>query len=192
MPRDLADPPDLAPEILWRSLLAFRPSAPISPRLRGAEHIPLSVCAVTSMAEARARDAGHLAAIDEDRRADLAAREVLALVLHTPTGRAFPSSAALARLEEHEVADLAGHAFRALADICPTYYRSNAKRWGEVLVAGARHPSNLAEASSLAACLDPTMGGPIPRPDRYWGRPFAELLDGHWFAWNAAREAMKR
>jgi hypothetical protein len=145
------------------------------------------------MAEARARDAGVVAAGDREHLRELLGdREVLALVLQTPQGRAFPSSAALARLEEHELDELVMHAFRALADVAPTYARSSAKRWGEKLIEGARHPSNIVEAASLAACVDATLGGPLPRPDRYWGQPFAELLDGHWMAFQAAREALEK
>jgi hypothetical protein len=30
-------------------------------------------------------------------------------------------------------------------------------------------------------------GATIPRPDRYWGCPIVDLLDGHWMAFRAAR-----
>jgi hypothetical protein len=191
--RDLADPPELAPDVLWRSLLPFRPERLILPRLRGAPHIPLSVRAVPAMLEQRARDVGHLAAGDvPELQHPCAAREVLALVLHVPQGRAFASAAALGRLEQPELAELTRATLEALADICPTYGRSNPRRWREALTAGAKHGSNLNEALTLAACVDVTLGGLVPRPDRYWGCPFHELLDGHWLAYQAARDAVKK
>ncbi len=193
MARDLADPPDLSPERLWRSLLPLRPERRILPRLRGASHIPLIVRAIPAMAEQLARDAGHQAAGDvEQLRDKLAAREVLARVLHTPAGLAFPSAAAMGALDEHELAEIARATYEALADIAPTCARSNGARWREQLVLGARHPSNISEAGALAACVDLTHEKILPRPDRYWGIPYIQLLDGHWMAFQAAREALKK
>ena len=193
MARSPADPPDLAPEVLWRSLLPFRPRRALSFRIRGADHIPLYVCAIPAMQEALARDAGTFVARDnESLRTSIAAREVLAMILHDPSGRAFPSVAGMMRMDEHELGALAGEAFQVFGAICPSYARSNIAAWKQVLEEGARHPENLAEAAALASCIDATMGGPIPRPDRYWGCPVNQLLDGHWMCWNAARDAMKK
>jgi hypothetical protein len=189
MARDFADPPDAPPELVWRSLLPLRPERPIPTRLRGVEGVPLRVRAVTGMAELLARDAAQGAL--EHARAGVAAREVLALVLHAPSGRAFPTAAAVGRLEQHELGALARETYAALGEICPTYARSNVKRWLEVLTEGARHPSNLDEASVLASCVDVTPAAVVPRPDRYWGGPLSQLLDGHWLAYRAARDALK-
>lgn len=196
MARDLADPPDLAPEILWRSLLPFRPQRPLPTRLRGAPHIPLFVRAVPALQEALARDAAHCVAGAAERpggaRGARLAREILALVLHTPEGRAFPSAEALGVLEAPELDVLARDALQVLADIAPTCARSHTGHWLDMLREGAKHPENRAEASTLAACVDLTPVGPVPRPDRYWGGPFHQLLDGHWLAYQAARDAFAK
>ena len=193
MARDLADPPDIPPERLWRSLLPLRPERRIQLRLRGAPHIPLIVRAIPAMAELLARDAGHAAGGDvEQLQGVLAAREVLSLVLHTPAGRPFPSSAAMRGLDEHELAQLTRAAYDALADIAPTCARSNGKVWREQLLLGAKHDSNISEAGALATCVDLTPEKSVPRPDRYWGVPLIQLLDGHWMAYQAARDALRK
>jgi hypothetical protein len=190
--RKLADPPDVAADVLWRSLLPLRPERAIPTRLRGIAHAPFLVRAVPAMALALADDAGRRAAggVDELQSAR-AAGEVLSLVLYTTQGRAFPTAAALGRLDGAELAELARDAFAALAEVCPTYARSNTDRWSEVLRDGAGHPSNLLEAVALGSCVDVgPAGGGIPRPDRYWGVPLRELCDGHWLAFRAARDVL--
>ena len=191
--RNLADPPDLPPERLWRSLLPLRPERRLRARLRDAAHIPLIVRAIPAMAEQLARDAGLEAAGDvEQLQERLADHEVLIRVLHTPAGLAFPSLAALGALESHELAPLTRETRAALADISPTTARSNGRAWREALTAGARHADNVAEADVLASCVDVTPnGGFLPRPDRYWGIPLSALLDGHWMAYQAARDVAK-
>jgi hypothetical protein len=192
MRRDPREPPPLPAAVLWRSLLPRQLQRPILYRLRAAEATPLFVRAAPAMAEALSHDAGERAAgVVEALLDTTTALELLSLVLHTPRGRAFPSAGDLAELEEHEIRELASQTRAVLADIAPTTARSNVASWRAELERGAEHPSNIHEASVLATCVDVTPGGILPRPDRYWGLPLCELLDGHWLAWQAARTAMK-
>jgi hypothetical protein len=144
------------------------------------------------MVEALARDAGASASADvEPLGVTFGALEVLALVLHTPRGRAFAGADELGELEKDELLLLLSEVGAVLAEIAPTYIRSNASAWLHVLQLGAAHPTNLAEAQILASCVDIAGTACVPRPDRYWGVPFSQLLDGHWMAWHAARLVMK-
>lgn len=190
MRSDLGDPPSLPPERLWRSLLPLRPLHPLPCRLRGAEHVPLFVRPVPALAEALARDAAELLDVEQLRHRAVA-QEILALVLHTRRGPAVTNPADLEELDEPEVRRLVREVTWALADCAPTYGRSNVAAWRTALRAGAAHPSNLAEANVLASCIDEGFATIVPRPDRYWGVPLRELLDGHWMAYRAARDALK-
>lgn len=194
--RDLADPPDLRPEVIWRSLLPFRPERAIRYRIRGAESVPLIVRALTASSEALALDASAALYPDEaetDLRAQAGAMEVLARALWTPSGPAFASVREMAALVDDEIRDLADEVREVLADICPSGRRSDLVRWSQVLLEGAAHPSNLGDAHALSCCVDPIYGGGlVPRPDRYWGAPFSELCCGHWLLFTSARKATER
>jgi hypothetical protein len=198
MPRLLTDPPDLPPEVLWRSVLPLRPQRRIDYRIRGVEHIPLIVRAIPAMTEAVAWDSGSMQYPPDDLSSTAELRERVAVTailyeaLWTPRGRAFPSVEDLGSLSDDEIRELSDEVVQVLSDICPSQRRSDLRRWSDVLKEGAAHPSNLAEASVLACAVDVLQGGgQLPRPDRYWGAPFSQLLDGHWLAFQAARDVMK-
>ncbi|HEX8794126.1 MAG TPA: hypothetical protein VF765_24455 [Polyangiaceae bacterium] len=197
MRRNLAEPPDVPPERLWRSLLPRRPERRLRFRFDVAPSLPLFVRPVPSAAEAAARD--ELASVPDVLRDELEVRSLVALVLHTPAGLAFADAEALGALEAHELAELDAEVATALADIAPTLARSNMDAWGRALREGAEHLSNASAAAALASCVDVTAYASgrewhvqtRPRLDRYWGLPTAEILDGHWMAFQAARQAMK-
>lgn len=196
--RLLTDPPELPPEVVWRSLLPLRPQRRISYRIRGAEQIPLHVTAIPAAVEAVAWDYGAVAYPPDDLGTSSELREragsmaILSEVLWTPKGRAFPTVSHMGDLDDDELRDLCDEVFIVLSDICPNMRRSDGRAWAEFLRAGAAHPSNRGEASVLACSIDLGYGGAqLPRPDRYWGVPLNELLDGHWMIYQAARDVLK-
>jgi hypothetical protein len=174
--------------MLFRSLLAPYPARPIAP-LAG---VPLFVRALRAADEAAAIDAG-LAAPLEELRISRALRELLARCVWTRGGLAFASAEALGNLPAARLQALASEALDALARISPTYARSKWEAWHRRLELGAQHPSNFHDAAAVASCVDMIPagwgggGGFTARPDRYWGLPVGELLDGHWMVWSAAR-----
>lgn len=184
----LGEPPaDEPPARIWRSLIALRPQRPMVYRLPCAPDVPLICQAPTSLEEGLAFDAADLA--PEEIRSSRAKLEILGRALWTPTGPAFGSAADVGRLLDAEVDALAEEVAGILDRIAPTYARSNAAAWVDVLERGALHGSNIGDAMTLAACVDEHQRGTTPRPDRFWGLPLRELLDGHWMAFRAARRA---
>jgi hypothetical protein len=193
-------PPDVSPDRLWRGLLGTfrldgtldpRPSRVLAYRLPMADKVPLTVRAVPSLMLAEAWDAAACpeAPKVEQRRA---LRSVVAAVLWAQ-GEPFPGGL---------LGDLPGPVFEALAEttvdtlnaICPTFSRIDGDAWQRALKEGAAHPSNRRRAANLALCADPLVGQKlfwIPRPERYWGIPVGDLLDGHILAQEAAVAARK-
>jgi hypothetical protein len=158
-------------------------------RIRCAPEIPLIVRAIPSQEETAAIDAAMDA--PEEIRGSRAQLEIVARYLWTPDGRAFDDAAEVGRLDDDEVDALADAVAAALGCISPTYARSDVDAWARALEAGARGLGNIAAAAALSSCVDVTPGGRISRPDRYWGCPTGQLLDGHWMLTRAAQRAME-
>jgi hypothetical protein len=184
-------PPHEPPERLFRALLALRPERSIPWRLVGAEHIPIRVRALRAVEQSLASDAGFAVEHDE-RRAGVIELELLARSVWTPDGPAFGSAEEVALLDEAQLSALADEALPVLAAIAPTFARCDMEAWKDTLVTGAMHPTNLHEAVVLASCVDHNSERILARPDRYWGVPFCDLLDGHWMVYRAARTAAER
>jgi hypothetical protein len=178
-------PGDITPARLFRALLQHHPEQALDYRIPGAESFPLRVRAV------RAAEIGLLLdAADEgveELRGSRVSTALLAKVLWTGGAPTFRHADELGGMDGGDVGELWDAALRALGKICPTYSLSDSTAWGRVLEAGAREPSNLHDAFALALCVDHGTGAVTPRPDRYWGCSPAELLDGHWMIWRAAR-----
>lgn len=158
-------------------------------RIRCAPEIPLIVRAIPSQEEAAAIDAAMDA--PEEIRGSRAQLEIVARYLWTPEGLAFGDASEVGRLGDDEVDALADAVADALGYIAPTYARSDTSAWAQALEFGARGLGNIAAAAALASCMDVTQGGRISRPDRYWGCPTGQLLDGHWMLMRAAQRAME-
>jgi hypothetical protein len=178
-------PGDILPGRLFRALLRRHPELPLDYRIPGADAFALRVRAV------RAAEIGIL--LDdaeqgvEELRGSRVSTALLAKVLWTGDALTFRSADELGAMGVDDVGELWDAALRALGRICPTYGLSDSTAWGRALEAGAREPSNLHDAFALALCVDHGTGAVTPRPDRYWGCSPAELLDGHWMLWRAAR-----
>lgn len=124
--------------------------------------------------------------------------ELLARAVVLECGRqAFRNGFELASLlNEREAVALEDDATRALAIVSPVYSAIDVSAWNRVLVTGASHARNLHTAISLGRCVDVSYGARcrevLPRPDRFFGVEHAELTDGQWLAFRAARAVVTK
>jgi hypothetical protein len=154
-------PEGVDPAALFRRLCeAPRARRPLGFRLPGAEHLAIEVRALRPGEEAEA-----LAS-----RGDVAA-ELAARALWTPAGRAARSAAELGELGELEHRALVSEVLVALAEVSPSYGRSDTTAWMRALREGAAHPSNFSIAYALGSSIDSGFSRNTPRPDRYFGMP---------------------
>jgi len=108
---------------------------------------------------------------------------------------AFSSARDAAYLDTEAQQTLLAHAVAALDVVCPLYRRIDIDAWELAMKRGANALPSVARG--FISCVDiiPTMGRePMRRdhPERYWGRPPCELLDGHWLAFRAAADMFYR
>jgi hypothetical protein len=183
-------PKDDPPARLFRSLLALRPERPIACRIQGAEDVALRVRALSGRERAAIEDGAAMGPAMLRDKAFL--RGLVAAALWTHDGPAFSSPDAAGMLSEAELLTLGNHVGDALAVCSPSYAApvSDVRDWERVLEEGAR--GNLHEAVVLFGCVDGGYSAVIPRPDRYWGVPIGDLLDGHWMVFRAARAAVEK
>lgn len=79
----------------------------------------------------------------------------------------------------------------ALSRICPTYGRCDERAWVDTFKLGAR--ANRAIEQQMRGCFDLVKLSKltlIPRPDRFFGKPACEVLDGHLMMFQALRELL--
>lgn len=185
--RAFAEPPaSLTPARLFRTLTQRHPERALDYRIPGAESFALRVRAVRSTALAALFDEADGG--PAELRTSTVSSALLVLCLRSGEVPALSSADDLGGLPSPVVDALWSASLEALGAICPTYSLSNVRTWSRALEDGARDPSNVHDAFALAGCVDvgPT-GATVPRPDRYWGCPTGDLLDGHWMAFRAAR-----
>lgn len=167
----LKPPEDVAPEVLFRTLLGLpRPSVDIEYRLPAAPAVALRVQAVTA--------------------AELAGKpqELAAAALLVGRQRAFrTANEAASLLTETELYKLIAAIERALPRCSPVDGRSDPKPWTARLLDGARHVTNRRAACVLGSQMETIGTYVVDRPERYFGVAAAELVDAHWFAYRAAR-----
>jgi hypothetical protein len=183
-------PPGVSPARLFRLLLRRpRPEIPIAYRIRGAEDVPLRVRALSSADEAAVAEAAEGWG---DAGPSRAADEFVFRALLTQDGPAFASPDEVGALDSTDALSLAKEVRAALDVISPNYARSDVEAWGRALKQGARAGGNWADAIALGGCVDYAfgygVGRLVERPDRYFGCPLADLTDGQWMAYRAARE----
>lgn len=93
-------------------------------------------------------------------------------------------------VESTELDAMIAEVIVVLDAIGPTFGRCDSTRWQLVLSQGAQDVPSV--AYGMAQCFDVAVGfGGIskkPRPDRYYGAPIRELLDGHMMAFRAGYE----
>lgn len=89
------------------------------------------------------------------------------------------------------LARLSKQATEALQAIGPVWAAVDLGAWTATLKLGAQHPANYLDAYALGGCIDLVGSGEgtklLPRPDRFFGVPMSQLVDGHWLAYRAAR-----
>lgn len=113
------------------------------------------------------------------------ARHEVALCLHDATGPVFASADEAGDLTPPALARLVEAVNGGLAVCCPEYGYCPALVWHMRLLEGARAMPMLATA--LGGCVDEGYRRYHERPDRWFGVPQAELTDGQWMAYRAAR-----
>lgn len=189
----IAPPVNVAPARLFRLLLRRpRPEISIAYRIRGVEHIPLRVRALSGVEEAIVGDAGDGWG---DAAGSVVAGQLVAMALLTPGGPAFASAEDVGALDMSEAMRLAVAVRAALDIISPSYSRHDVAAWDAALKTGAKDARNMAAAVALGGCVDYALGfstGRVTeRPDRYFGMPLAEMTDGQWMAYRAARAVVQ-
>jgi len=171
-------------------LLDPHPERSLTCRVNGAEDVPLRVRALRGIDKALVED--ETARAPEAARDGAFIRGLVAAALWTPEGPAFSSSEAVGALPHPELLELGRHVAEALCVCSPMYCGSDVRAWERTLEEGALTGGNWHETLALASCVDVSLAGIIPRPDRYWGVPLKRLLDGHWMVYRAARAAVEK
>ncbi len=105
---------------------------------------------------------------------------------------AFSSAEQVARLlSEREASRLFTATFAVLNRISPIYGRSDTGAWHARLLQGAKDSRNIHLAARLGRCIDISFGASVGeimhRPERYFGGVQADLTDGQWLVFRAAR-----
>jgi len=177
----IGPPKDVESAALFRLLLEPSPCKSVQFRASVAPSVELSARAVPSSVWA------------ESARLNNPSILVSASLFTTDGEQVFRSAREAGLLSQAEFRTLLDDVVAALDVVGPTIGRIDWRAWERVLVDGARKCGF--ESSNLAHCVDhystPIVAGITPRPDRYWGVPIGRLLDGHWMAFWAAREAHK-
>lgn len=187
-------PADIPPPRLFRLLLATpRPVLPVPFRFAGFPG-QVSVRAISTDELNRANDEAE-AIPDIQKQSYVQAGVVASALLHE--GRlVFRCAQDVLDLEASLADELSRIVLGALDSICPMYGRSDRNAWHAVLCEGAKHPTNYVAARSLGHAYDIAEAGKyirvIDRPDRHFGLPTRELLDGHWMAYSAARALLEQ
>lgn len=174
-------PADVDPADLFLTLIEPRPTRDLSFRLPELPDVVLGVRAIGAAAYERSVRAG--------------ASHLLAAVLTADGLPAFESATEAAFLDAEAQRDLLVEASDALDRVCPLYRRIDFPAWELALKRGAQALPSVTRG--FVSCVDiiPTFGRePLKRehPERYWGIPPADLLDGHWLAFRAAVDVLYR
>ena len=160
----IGPPAGVDPADLFLTLLEWRPERAIRYRLPELPDVVLGVRAVSAADYERALRAG-------------------------------PSALLAACLTAEAERALLAETIATLDAICPLYRRIDSAAWDAVLRRGAQAVPGVARGFVSSVDILPTGGKePLKRehPERYWGRPPCELLDGHWLAFRAASDLIYR
>ena len=177
----LKPPPDIPPARLFRSLLRLpRPVERIGFRFEALPDKVLWAQAITSLEVAEARDSADA----------LLAMTASALV--DGAGKRVATVADLGLLTQAEAKGLQAAVVGALARISPSYTISDSEAWGAQLKLGAAEPANLRTASVMGGCFEQAGKRIYAAPEKFYGVPRGQLLDGHWMAFLAAQEAYEQ
>lgn len=189
-----APPPHIPPPRLFRLLLATpRPILPLPFAFTGLPGRLLSVRALLS-SEVRT-------AIDE--ASDLPPHSQASAIALAITTRAlladgeplFASPDELADLPIDEADRLCVATMTALETISPIIGQCDRVAWHISLCEGAKDPSNRVASEALGDAYDIAMtvkhARMLDKPELYFGLPRAQLTDGHWLCYHAARAVLE-
>jgi hypothetical protein len=168
-------PPDVDPSALFLTISEWRPRQAIAARLDAAPDVPLFAQAATSAALARAASPG----------------AQVAICLVTEAGEPVLTAEMVGLLGATEWRALHRDVSAALARICPLIGSPGEGAWIDALKLGAR--GQRAIVSQMRTCFDLTPLSKLvltPRPDRFFGRPACEVLDGHLLMFRALKELL--
>ena len=168
-------PADLEPARLFLTLAQWRPRQALTVRLEAAPDVALWAQAAPGADLARAGTTEALAS----------------LCVVTESGEPVLTPDVVGCLLAPEWRALQRELWPALDRICPTYGRSNERAWIDTLKIGARQ--NRAIEQQMRGCFDivklaKTML--VARPDRFFGKPACEALDGHLMMFRAVQELL--
>jgi hypothetical protein len=182
-------PPDHIPAAALFRLMLETPGPTLPLQLRLPGFGPLHVRAISSRRIAQAVDYGRT--LPKGLEESGASAAVIAASLYHEGGRVFASADDVLDLNAGTFDAIWREASDVLETIAPTYGRCDANAWHVKLCVGAKDPSNVAACRGLGGAYEFVAVGKharfIDRPDRFFGLPGAELLDGHWMAFGAAR-----
>lgn len=170
-------PSGVSPAKLFLQQAEWRPRRRLAARAHAARDVELWAQAVPSVELQRcecAVDAACLVIVDSDRN------------------RVFtPETAGL--LLPDEWSTIEREAALALDEMCPTFGRSDVAAWEDALAIGLR--SQLVIRAQLVASFDVLIGKKpvfLQRPDRFFGKPLCEVLDGHLMVFAAVRDYLNK
>lgn len=174
--------------VLFRSLLPLRPSLPLKFRFRGLPNAELHAQAFSPHEANVVHDEAQCLPESERKDRILAAYVANSLVdsLHR---RIFASADEVGSFDESEFHLVSTAVWNALGRVGPLLRHADAEAWHAALCAGAKDPSNAQALYLLSQSYDVAgMSGRIlDRPERFWGVPACQLLDGHILVYRAAR-----
>lgn len=184
-------PENITPARLFRIFLrAPRATLPVElPPLFGPSCGALFVSALTPSEENDAWESA--ASVVKPLRAETYHAELVARSLLLPDGsRAFRNRDELLSFDESDYYSIVGPCLEALRICAPAYRRSDSEAWIHYLARGALEYPNIHRACALAWCADWSSRATVPRPDRFFGVPMADVTDGQWMAWRAAKRVV--
>jgi hypothetical protein len=187
-----APPEDVEADHLFRVLAAPAGARLLLDfRLDFAPDVPLWLRGLTGAEDAAAfRSAATDAA--SGFQGEATARHLIAAALCDSHGAPLLSYGQAGDLTTNELEALGSCVLDGLARISPAYWRCNVDAWNLALKRGAAHFSNIPITIQIGLCHDVNAGLAVsttPRPDRFYGRPIAQLTDGQLMAFAAARVA---
>lgn len=169
-----------------------RPTAKLAYRFEVALATQLHVRALTGLEMALANEEQEAGLLEEIKSVNIAAA-LVAASLYSADGPVFSSAErVLSTLDDPTLRDLWRHVVHGLSCCSPSYLYSDSSWWEATFSRGVEHTSNVFEVIAMAQCCDVNYGSRLPRPDRYFGLPVAELTDGQRMAYDAAFRFVER
>lgn len=164
-------------------MLEWRPRAQLGFRFSAAPDVKLWAQAVPSAELKTALTLG-----------EAGAPEFVSRVLVDASGERVVTPDAVEKIPAVEWRRLNDDIVSVFAGICPVYGHCNSREWVDALKVGAR--SNPTQMALVGNSFDYLIGRKgvvrIQRPDRYFGKPVCEMLDGHLMVFRAVHDLLDK